>query len=211
MTKAELAAAAEELFNELIKGDDPEDVADVMGWDDQVFEAVKREMLSSKIEELRTMSPEAVYVEYVIAQRRNIKDLDSLVRNLDDKKQYNAVIGALRLRSDITDKMLDRRFQLGLTKRQDAASSLGQGNSFTFVSNIEAMTAPQLRTAITDQMSELQGMMKKFGDSKNLLELPVGQLHYGDAIEVEAIEAPKDDGNSKSSAPVKKKKAIKKL
>jgi hypothetical protein len=179
LTKSELLEASKTLFDELVKGDNDSDVADMMGWDAEQLAAIRKLMLESRAAEIRTKPREHVYIEYIIDQRRNVKDLTELITNLDSKQQYNALVGAIRLRSEITDKIVDRGCEFGLIKR-DQPGGLGGGNTFNIIAgvNVGDMSTPQLRDAIGNQLKELEAMIKGFGDGKGILELNPGKLHY---------------------------------
>lgn len=208
LTKAELAEAAKALFADLVSGEDPQEIADVMGWDADTFATVQKAMLVSRAEEVRAKPADHVYIEYMIDQKRNIKDLTDLINNLDKKKQYNAVVGSIRLRAELTDRILERGFDFGILKRAEAGGGgLGQGNTFNIIAGVDvsAMTAPQLRDAITGQLSELHGYIEAFGDGIDISKLATGTLHYGDRAPDpnEFIDAP-------AAEPVEGKKAKKK-
>lgn len=199
MTKAELLEAAKTLFTELVEGENANEVADIMGWDDETFAKVQKAMLAGKSGEIRSKPAEHVYVEYLIEQGRNVHDLSGLIKNLDQKSQYNALVGAIRLRSDIVDKMLERGFEFGMVKRKEQGGGglLGGGNTFNIIAGVKVgeMTNPQLRDAIGTQLKELEVFIDKFGDATKITDLIPGPLHYGKALvslpgpETEAEEA----------------------
>ena len=211
LTKAELAEAAKSLFADLVSGEDPQEIADVMGWDAETFATVQKAMLVSRAEEVRAKPADHVYIEYMIDQKRNINDLTDLINNLDKKRQYNAVVGSIRLRAELTDRILERGFDFGILKRAESGGGgLGQGNTFNIIAGVDvsAMTTPQLRDAITGQLNELHGHIEAFGDGVDITKLATGTLHYGDrAPDPNIIEAPAE---SEPEATAKKKKAKKK-
>lgn len=213
MSKAELAEAAKALFADLVSGDDPQEIADVMGWDAETFATVQKAMLISRAEEVRAKPADHVYIEYMIDQKRNIKDLTDLINNLDKKRQYNAVVGSIRLRAELTDKILERGFDFGILKRaEQGGGGLGQGNTFNIIAGVDvnAMTAPQLRDAITGQLSELNGYIEAFGDGVDITKLATGTLHYGDRAPDpnEVIEVPAEVVEDKPKKKNKKKRSI---
>jgi len=181
MTREEMMEAAKTLFKELVSGENDGDVADIMGWDDETFAKVKKAMLSSNADEMRSKPAEHVYVEYLIEQRRNVKDLTDLINNLD------AVVGAIRLRSEIVDRILERGFDFGVIKRAETRQA-GGNVTFNYLGiNLGEMTAPQLRDAIGAQLKELEGLMSKFGDGVGITSLSPGALHYGKAVVVPTL------------------------
>lgn len=214
MNKVELAEAAKLLYHELVHGDDPDDIADIYGWDEETYKKIQKAMLTSRAEEIRAKPSDHVYVNYIIEQQRNQQDLTDLINNLDKKRQYNMVLGAIRLRSEITDKILERGFEFGMIQRQ-GQGGLGSGNTFNIIGGVDVnvMTAPQLTKAITSQLDELQSYMERFGDGKNILELSPGALHYGPAAPpptpavIDVASEPEPE--AKNSKSPKKKRSIK--
>lgn len=187
MTKAELLEAAKILFADLVSGQELDDISDISGWDAEQAEKVKKEMLSGKADELRAKSAETTYIEYLIDQKRNVKDLTDMIKNLDSRRQYNAIVGSIRLRAELTDRILDRGIEFGLIKKGPGAGGLGSGNTFIIGGvDVNVMGAPELRKSIEAQVTELGSMMERFGDSRPMAELTTGALHYGAAVEIEA-------------------------
>lgn len=183
LTKAEMLEAAKYLFQELIKGDDEYDIADIKGWDDATAAKVKKLMLDSKAEENKALTPEHAYVAYQVEQRRNIHDLNQLINHLDARRNHNAVVGAIRLRSDIVDKVLERGFEFGVIQKKQQNTSLGSGNTFVIGGvDVRVLSAPQLQDAIKSQLNELSELVSSYGESKPMAELTTGELHYGPKV-----------------------------
>lgn len=210
MTREEMLEAAKTLFKELVSGENPDDVADIMGWDSETFAKVKKAMLSSNADDMRSKPSEHVYIEYLIEQRRNVKDLTDLINNLDDKRQYNAVVGAIRLRSEIVDRILERGFDFGVLKRAESRQGSGAITLNYLGINLGDMTAPQLRDAIGAQLKELEGLMGKFGDGVGITTLSPGALHYGKAVTVPTLaETASGDKSEVLGKPKKRSEARK--
>jgi hypothetical protein len=210
MTKTELAEAAKLLYHELIDGDAPDDIADIYGWDEEAYQKIQKMMFATRAEEIRGKPSDHAYVEYIIEQKRNAKDLTDLINNLDQKRQYNMVLGAIRLRSEIADKILDRGFEFGLIQKQ-GQTGLGSGNTFNIIGGVDVnvMTAPQLTTAIASQLSELQSYMERFGNGKNIMELSTGPLHYGESAPASEVIEVKAEESEPDVKLAKKKRSIK--
>lgn len=211
MTKAELLEAAQTLFKELIKGDEQEDIADIMGWDEATSSKIKKIMLDVKVEEVKSTTPEQQYINYIIDQRKNIHELNQLIGHLDTRRNHNAMIGAIRLRSDITDKVLERGFDFGVIKKKEQSGpSLGSGNTFVMGGvDIRVLSAPQLQDAIKVQLNELSELVSSHGEGKSILELPVGEIHYGEGVSEAPPEAPHEietPAGVVEARPVKSKK-----
>jgi len=212
LTKAEMLEAAKHLFRELIKGDDEGDVADIMGWDESTAAKIKKVMLDAKVDEVKSLTPEQTFIQYMIDQKRNLHDLNQLINHLDARRNHNAVVGAIRLRSDITDKVLERGFDFGILQKKQNAP-LGSGNTFVLGGvDVRVLSAPQLQDAIKTQLNELSELVEGYGEGKSILELPTGELHYGPSVvdmppEPEPVlETPAPE--TRSEKPARKKRSI---
>lgn len=187
LKRTELLELASTVYDYMVRGKKDTWIMEQLGVDSEDFQEVKRFLLESKAENIRNQPREHYFVEYSIEQRRNIRDLDDLIRNLDKGSQYNAIIGAIRLRSDITDKIVNRAQEFGLVKKEATKHEMVGGII------IAQLGADELRKAITDQTKMLGEAMGKYGE-KPFLALPAsGSLHYGPAIDTTGDSAPEPD------------------
>lgn len=199
LSKSDRAEAVATLLKDLADGDSEAEVAEIMGWDSATLAYVRKTMLESEAQRMRKMPREHVYVQYCMEQRRNVRDLDDLITHLDKKQQYNAVIGAIRLRSDIADKIITKGQEFGVIRKE------AERKEHILVGGIIVgdMTAPQLRTAIGTEMNELKVLMEKFGDQP-INALSPGALHYGPKAakfvesKTKVVETPKPVGKARA-------------
>jgi hypothetical protein len=176
LSKDDVSDAADALYHELVDGHETESsIAEIMGWDPELFRRIKKTMLDEKSDEIRTKPREHVYVEYCISQQQNIRDLNDLIKGLDAKQQYNALVGAIRLRSDIYDKIVSKGQEFGLIRKEPERKEVIAG---ILVSD---MSSDDIRQAIVTQLTSIKDLMGKFGD-KDLMSLEVGKVHYGRAL-----------------------------
>src|SRR4029079_10883888 len=153
--------------------------------------------------EVASESPDRTFARYRIDQRRNIKALDGLIEELDSNTQYNALVGAIRLRSDITDKIIKMGQELGVTKR--APSETRHSGSVDLVSKL---STPDLRDTIKQLGVSLQDMVNRHGGGERKFhELPEESIYYGEAANVIDVQgAVVSDSKSEAATPPKKKK-----
>jgi len=176
LSKKERAELALTIYELKTDGFTDEEIMDELSIDDvSVFNGFITDLLKQKEEEVRKPAGE-IYVRYKMQQERNIKDLDELVRNLDEKKQYNAVIGAIRLRADIEDRILKTGQELGVISKAPK-----QVNIFGGIA-LADLTTDDLRGKIVAEMTGLQGLMEQFGE-QDIKQLTAGPTHFGDAID----------------------------
>lgn len=189
MTRREMLGYAAHIYNYMVQGKRDSWIRKQLSLDHDAFAACKRFMLEEKAEHIRQQPREHYFIEYEADQKRNIKDLDDLIKNLDANSQYNALVGAIRLRSDIRDKIVNRAQEFGLVKKEAAETRVMIGGVV-----INQLDAPGLRKAIIDSTRELSGLMSKYGEKDFLALSPAsaGALHYGPTIDVDGESADVD-------------------
>lgn len=188
------------VYEEKEKGLDDTEIMDVLGVDPEDYQEVLSLMFSTKGEEVRRKTTEEHYVAYCLEQRKCINDIDELTKNLNEKTQYNAIVGAIRLRSDIIDKMVTRGQEFGLIAKAAEKRQITHGIVLADLSDKD------LKKKIAEQLTDMEGLVKRFGDGK-ISSLPKRELYYGEGtVEVEAEEI--EEKESKTPPPKKKIKSL---
>ena len=209
MTRREMLEYAANIYYHMVQGKKDGWIKKHLDLDSDDYAACKHIMLEEKSEHIRNQPREHYFIEYEAEQRRNIKDLDGLIKNLDTQSQYNALVGAIRLRSDITDKIVDRAIDFGLVKKEAAKHEVIGGVI------IAQLDAAGLRKAIIDNTKELSGLMSRYGEKDFAALPPPTDLHYGESILTDGESADVDpdedlDGeDEKAAARAKLKTAAK--
>lgn len=173
LSRAELLEVAVTIEARILAGDSRDEIMDAIGYTTEQYNEARRFMLDQKVEDLRGKSREHQYVEYVLEQRGVIRTLDKLAKDLDTKSQYNAVVGALRLRSELLDKIIDRGVNFGLIKKEPDRKEIIAGVIMA------DMSTGDLKKAILDHGKSSRELLEKFGES-SFMELPEKPLHYPD-------------------------------
>jgi hypothetical protein len=193
LTRTEVDSAAISLYEEVTRnGESERSVAELFGWDEATYERVRTRMLEIKAEQYRARPREHVYVEFVIQQQRNIRDLDEVIRKLDKTKMHAASIGAIRLRADIQSSVIEKGQEFGLIKKEAERKELVGG---LFVADL---TRGQLTENIVKELSTLKDYMERFGDSPITDVKAPRALHYGKPAapimdaEAEEMDEPED-------------------
>ena len=194
--------AAATIYAQMVDGKTDSDIIDMLRIDAATYKELKNFMFETHSEELRTKPREHVYIEYVAEQRRNIQDLNRLVKDLDTKSQYNAIVGAIRLRSDIVDKIVEKGQEFGLIKKEAQRHEVIGGIA------VVNLSVEDLRKGILEQTKLLKDVTERFGEG-DIKGLPEGVVHYAGApvkrpvsITTTAELVPEDD--SWLDAPVPK-------
>ena len=194
-TKAEKMEAAASIYELMLAGESDDRIMSAMGMSAELFQEAKRFMLESKASEARSKSREVVYVEYVLEQRGNVRQIDDLLNVMsgpDGKKHYNAFVGALRLRSDIADRILERGYELGIVRKTPEQHEVIGGIA------VAGMTSEDLLKAIKEAVSLTTSV--PFAD-KSILELDAGPLHRGEGVIDALVEDGEDDEALLASVP----------
>lgn len=198
-TKAELKEAVTTIYAKLTEGKEDKEILEEMGLSAEDFDGLKRQMFDMKADELRGKPVEHVYVEYMVNQIQNVKDLTTMVKDFKSSKQYNAMVGAIRARADIYDKLIDRGQSLGVIKREPTVTKVIGGILVGELTNV------QLKEMITKELGELNRLMRRYGD-KGIIDMDPGSLHYGEALPVHG-DTPEGEATSPVDT-IKKVKAI---
>lgn len=145
------------------------------------YAQIKAAALTTEVDRVRDTTTEQVYVEYCMAQRGCINDLNTLLEQYKQAKNASAIVGAVKARSDIIDKMIKLGQDFGIIEKKPQESRIVAGVVVTQLSN------DQLREAIADQIANLNTLVTRFGD-KEIGDLDPGAL-YRDRDDSKVVEA----------------------
>ncbi len=187
LTRKQKLALAGDIYEQMIDGATEDEIIKDLGVSAEDFASAKNVLLETKGEQEERMSPRARFARYLIEQERNIVDLNDLVNNLNSKSQYSAIIGAIRMRAEIADKVIATGQTLGLiTKEPDKKLLLG-GLA------LADMKEKDLRQGVLDAIGGLGKMLTKYQGDTNIRALAPGPLHQGEVIDMDpapALEKP---------------------
>lgn len=181
LTKAQLAEAIQAIYSGYIEGLTDEEQAAKMGLEAEEFQRLRTAMFDSKAEEVRAKPTEHVYVQYIIDQAKNIKDLTEMINDFKNTRQHTAMVAAVKARSDIHDKLIKKGQEFGFIRQDPKTGDLGLGKLLGDMSN------KQLRVAITAELRTLNDLVGRYGDG-NILDVSVGQLHHGPRLPAQELE-----------------------
>lgn len=174
LTKADLAEAKITLWEAMARGDDDSEIMDALGVEADVYGVLKRQVYDDKATELRDKPSEHVYIEYVLAQERNIADLTEMIAEFKTSKQYNAMVGAIRARADLHDKLIAKGQEFGVFRKEPERKIIAG-------MLVAEMTHDSLKAAITGAVGNLESMMSKYGEG-TMIDVTPGDIHYGPAL-----------------------------
>lgn len=180
--KIELAAAIREA---MVEGSSDGDIIEELGITAQDFAVAKKFLLESIGNEQELMTSRERFAEYLLRQDRNIAELDDLVTNLNSKTQYNVILGAIRLRADIGDRVIATGQTLGVIDREPEKKIMLGGIA------VSELPDKGLRKGVIAAIAGFGKLIEKYGEGMSLKQLQPGTLHYGEAVELSA-DADKD-------------------
>jgi hypothetical protein len=176
LSNEEVSDLAELAYDALLSGMDADEVRDDLALNEDDFKAVLVHMFDAKAEEVRSKPTEHVYVQYIIDQCKNIADLTKLVGEFRTTRQHSAMVSAIKARSDIQDKIIERGQQFGII----ASAPERQGQLVAGIV-IAELTNMELKQTIMRELKETNRMMEQFGD-RPFIDVEAGEIHRGPAL-----------------------------
>lgn len=201
LTKFDIEEAKLTIWMELCKGTPDGEIIDLTGLDHDTYHSLKRQLVEEKALDMKSKPPEHVYVEYVIAQTRNINDLTDMIKEFKNTKQYNAMVGAVKARADLQDKLISRGQELGVFKKMPDQKQIVAGVV------VAEMTREDIKLAITNAVNQMNKMMTDYGDG-DLLSLSPGELHYGPALPPATTSVADSTGDEIIAPPTKTVRSV---
>jgi hypothetical protein len=198
LTKEQVKEAVATIYGLLCSGKDDTEILDEMGIGVEEFEKLKAAMFDVKADEVRAKPTEHTYVQYMIDQMRNLSDLDDMIESFKTTKQYNAMVGAVRARSEILDKLIAKGQEFGLIHKMPDKKEIVAGIL------VADLTNKELKKMITRELTNLNGMMRRYGD-RNIMDIEPGAIHRGEALPAAVL-----GDSSDTDSTTKKKKATSK-
>jgi len=177
LTKQQLKDAISTIYDGLSQGLTDNEVADEMGITLEEYEELKIAMFDAKTQELRSRPYEHVYVEYMLAQAANLRDLTSVIDKMHSSNQYQSLVGAVRARADILDRLITKGQEFGIIHKKTERKEIVAGVI------VSQLSDPQLKKLILGELSVLNDMRKKFGEKDISLLEPPTEIYTGPVLE----------------------------
>jgi hypothetical protein len=194
LTKEQLKEAMLRIYGMLCSGDEESDILDEMGLSADEYEKIKAAMFDLKAEEVRSRPVEHVYVQYLIDQTRNLRDLDTFIRENRNTKQATATVGAIRARATILDEIITKGQEFGIIKKVPNRTELIGGVVLAELTNNE------LKREMTGALGALNFLLEKYGE-RNIIDVTTGDLHRGKGLpEAVLVHKEDEDGGKKKTS-----------
>lgn len=189
------------IYGRLLDGETDGDIMDSMSLDVQEYHRYKEGLYRLKAEELRQRPSEHTYVDYVIQQTENIQKLSDIVDDMMRTKDYTSVlIGAIKAKSEIHDKLITKGQEFGLIKKVASKKEIVAGVT------VSELTNEDLKKAIAGALNDLNRMTQQYGDVdlKQLSEQ--NDLYYGESLEEQKEKKIKSKTRKLNRGRVKKRR-----
>lgn len=156
-------------------GMEPDEIARKLGFAFEAYEAFVAKFYEAESQGIRDRTTEQVYVDYCLAQTRNINDLTRILDEFKDTKQHAAMVAAIRERSNIYDKIISRGQELGFVEKKPERKLVAGVI-------VAQLTDRQLRAAITEELGGLEALVSSFGgaspeDVSRIVDIDPGPIH----------------------------------
>lgn len=200
--KNQLRAVCAKLRSFLAAGDTDHQACERLGlsWND--YEELKAKMMDMEGEKVRNQTPEQVYVTYLMAQDSNVRALSDMIDHFKDLKQHAAMVGAVKARADIYDKMITKGQEFGFIDKVPERTEIIAGLMIKDLSNDE------LRAEITGAVGGLDSMLKKYGEAQ-IIDLYPGQIHFPDPQPKQALAVSSKPKKHRRAAVHKGRRVVK--
>jgi hypothetical protein len=205
LSKEQLKEIVDKMYHYLAEGSDESDIMDELGLTITEYEKLKRTMFDEKATELRKSPTEHTFVKYIIDQIQNVKDLTWIIENHKDSKNVNACVSAIRVRSEITDKIIARGQEFGILHKEADKKEIKGG----FM--VAELNSKELKKVITKELSGLNNLIEKYGED-DIIDLEPVETHRG-PVNTRLLEPSEEEKKEKAEEKKveEKKKKTKKI
>lgn len=137
------------------------------------YNALKAELYEQEKADINGKSVEDVFIDFTHKMEGCIKDLDNMILSPTAKANHNALVGAIRAKADLINKIIDRGQEFGLIEKVPEKKQIVGGLLIGKLDNNE------LRKLITKQVKDMGALMDRYGEES-----------MADAEEPKALPAP---------------------
>jgi len=145
------------LMIHLAAGKSDTQIVEEMGLRDiKEFNTIKGWLYEQEVPANTNRPPSELFIDYMVAQRGCISALEDVIALFKETKQGNALVGAVRAKSDILDKIIKRGDELGVLEK-------GKGkHSPTIIGgiNIEGLSEIDIAIRIKREMKEIDALVE---------------------------------------------------
>lgn len=143
----------------------PDEIADKLGLSFASVQGEADELDREDQEDLSARKPEAWFADYVRRSHANLRALDSVIVDFKGTKQGSALVGAIRMKQEIADRIIDRGQSLGIVDKRPI-----QTESKVLIAHLDDAS---LAEVLERELHEMRALM---GTAGPLLEVTTGRI-----------------------------------
>lgn len=156
--KHEVEALVTEIRKRLVKGQNETSIIEEMELGRVEYRRLKARLYEQAVDGLAGKTAEQQYVDYCLEQERCVRELDDMVTHFKNSRQFNAMIGAVRAKSQILGDIHKIGVSMGVIKQEVSYDREVAGVRINDLENHE------LREAIANELKDLKSIIDRFGD-----------------------------------------------
>jgi hypothetical protein len=156
--KRDLTVLIAEVRRRLVGGDSDLAITEDLDLTAAEYRRVKAKMYAAAVDGFAGKTAEEQYVDYRLEQERCMAELDEMIKHFKSTKQYNAMVGAVRAKSQIMADIHKTGVRMGVIKQEASYDREVAGVRIAELSNKD------LRETIAGELRGLKGIIERFGD-----------------------------------------------
>jgi hypothetical protein len=157
-SRRDVEVLVEEVRRRLVDGDSDLAIAEDLSLTRVEYRRIKARMYETAIDGFSAKSAEEQFVDFTIEQEKCIQELDGMIKHFSTTKQHNAMVGAIRAKSQILSDIHRTGVKMGVVKQEASFDREVAGVRISELSNDE------LRKTIADELRNLKGVIDRFGE-----------------------------------------------
>jgi len=182
LTKIQAMERMNRLYDALTRNEDEADLMNEFDLTIDQYETLKSNLFETKSEELRTRPTEHTYVQYVIDQMVNVRDLTEIIDKHKDDRTVSAAVSAIKVRSDIINQVIVKGQECGVIHKEADKKEV--------LNHVAELSSDELKAALVKELNFAKAIMDEYGD-KGIIDVDPGSIHVGPAHPELMLEAKK--------------------
>lgn len=142
----------------LIEGESDLVIAETLSLGKAEYRRMKSKVYDQEVDGFSGKSAEEQYVDYCFEQQRCLDNLDTMIKESGNTNQHNAMVGAIRAKSQILEAIHKTGVSMGIIRKEADMNREVGGVRMADLENDE------VRDAIATELRKLQHSINKFGD-----------------------------------------------
>lgn len=143
----------------IIEGKSDTAIAEELSLSQHEFRRLKTRLYEQMVDGLASKTAEIQYADYRLEQERCLRELDTMIGSFRRTRQYNAMVGAVRAKSQILGDMHKTGINMGVIKQEASFDREVAGVRISELDNAD------LRKMIAETLGDIKRIIDKFTDA----------------------------------------------